>query len=60
MSYTYDPWYFFGNDFTFSNAESNFKYLDGVVKGFNNLQISLFSEYLKNISNYKVDLEQFD
>lgn len=28
MQYTYNPWYFFGNDFNFKNASNNFNYLD--------------------------------
>lgn len=30
MQFTYDPWYFFGSDFQFSNAEGNFWFLEKV------------------------------
>ena len=36
MSYTYDPWYFFGNDFTFSDAFSNFEYLEALIPTYKN------------------------
>lgn len=36
MQFTYDPWYFFGNDFTFSSAEGNFVYLEKVLALYDN------------------------
>lgn len=53
MQFTYDPWYFFGNDFTFSSAESNFWFIEKLTGIYDNLKMSLFSEYLNNIKNYK-------
>lgn len=53
MQFTYDPWYFFGNDFTFSSAESNFWFIEKLTGIYENLKMSLFSDYLNNIKNYQ-------
>lgn len=55
MQYTYNPWYFFGDDFNFTKAENNFAYLDQALKKFDNLQYSLFSDYLKTTNDRKID-----
>ena len=58
MQYTYNPWYFFGNDFNFTNAENNFSYLDKILPLFDNLKYSLFSDYLKTTDNKPI--EEYD
>ena len=61
MRYTYDPWYFFGNDFTFSNADLSFTYLEKLIPTFENLKMSLFSEYLDSMKLYPdVKLETYE
>lgn len=61
MQFTYDPWYFFGNDFTFSSAEGNFWFLEKVMGLYEDTKMSLFSEYLDNMKNYPdVKLINFD
>lgn len=60
MQFTYDPWYFYGNDFTFSSAEGNFWFLEKAMSLWNDTKMSLFSDYLNNIQNYgDVKLREF-
>ena len=65
LKYTFAPWYFFGDDFYFANAENNFTFADQVIEIYDNLQYSLFSDYIsfvdkqiiknKNLMEFKDD-----
>ena len=48
--YTYSPWYFFGGDFEFSNAENNFEFIDKVLDLYPNVNYGLFSDYINLVN----------
>ena len=65
LKYTFAPWYFFGDDFYFANAENNFSFADQVIRIYDDLRYSLFSDYVafvekevlknKNLAKFKED-----
>lgn len=60
MQYTYEPWYFFGRDFSFKNADSNFNFIEEVMVNFEDMNISLFSDYLKGTDKFNKKLKQYN
>ena len=59
MQYTYDPWYFFGRDFAFKNADNNFDFLEEFILASPDMKMSLFSEYLHSTKRYDKKLKQY-
>ena len=48
--YTYAPWYFFGDDFNFTNAENNFSFIDQVLAFYPDFNYGLFSDYINLVN----------
>ena len=60
MQYSYDPWYFMGDDFKYKEAQINFKFLSEILPELENAKLSLFTDYLNRIESYpKKDLKSF-
>lgn len=53
LMYTFDEWYFYGDDFFFTDAENNFSFADKVINDYETLNYGLFSEYLQRIDESK-------
>ena len=60
QKYKYSPWYPLGHDFSYSDAVTKFKFLDYALDQYDDLQFSLFSNYLADFNSKSKDLKNKD